>query len=274
MTDPQPLLPSAPRQIPSYSHPITTQVILRLLEREELAGKKILDLGAGPGYLTWKLDEFLAKRGIDGRDAITACDLFPDQFKYDRLTCTYGDFAERLPFADGAFDIVLCMEVIEHTPDQKHLMAEIARVLKPGGRAIVTTPNTLNINSRVRYLFSGTMPLFDIMPVNQANAVFTSGHINPISAYYLYYFAKLAGFESVRFHTDRYKKSGMFWGTLFWPFIRAVVGIGNATKRSRSPWWEENREAFAAVNSFKLLAGRTTILDAVKPGIGDRRIGG
>jgi hypothetical protein len=42
--------------------------------------------------------------------------------------------------------------------------------------------------------------------------------------------------------------------------------VGNLRKRARSPWWEENREAFGAVNSFRMLAGRTTILDAVKPG--------
>lgn len=82
MTSTQLLPPSAPRQIPSYSHPVTTDVILRLLESENFAGKKVLDLGAGPGYLTWKLDEFLAKRGIDGRDVITAFDLFPEQFFY------------------------------------------------------------------------------------------------------------------------------------------------------------------------------------------------
>lgn len=264
MSSPQLLPPSAPRQIPSYSHPVTTDVILRLLGSENFAGKQVLDLGAGPGYLTWKLDEFLAKRGVDGRDVITACDLFPEQFKYDRLACVYGDFADKLPFADGTFDIVLCMEVIEHVPNQKHLMSEIARVLTPGGRAIVTTPNTLNINSRLRYLLSGTMPLFDIMPVSGANAAFTSGHINPINAYYLFYFTKMAGFDTVRFHVDRYKKSGMFLGALFWPLIQIVVGIGNLRKRARSAWWQENREAFRAVNSFKMLAGRTTILDAIK----------
>ncbi len=262
---PEPLPPSAPRQIPSHSHPITTQVILRLLAHESFAGKKVLDLGAGPGHLSWKLDAFLAERNIDGREVITACDLFPEQFKYDRLRCLFGDFAEKLPFADGEFDFVLCMEVIEHVPNQQHLMSEIARVLKPGGRAIVTTPNTLNINARIRYLLSGTMPLFDVMPVTEANAVFTSGHINPIGFYYLFYFTKQAGFESVRFHTDRYKKSGMFWGAIFWPLIQAVVAVGNATKRARSAYWKENREAFGAINSFKMLAGRTTILDAVKP---------
>jgi 2-polyprenyl-3-methyl-5-hydroxy-6-metoxy-1,4-benzoquinol methylase len=234
-----------------------------LLEHEDLAGKKLLDLGAGPGYLSWKLDEFLAARGIDGRDAITACDLYPEQFKYDRLTCRFGDFSDRLQFADDTFDIVICMEVIEHVADQKQLVAEIARILKPGGRVLITTPNTLNINSRLQYLFTGTMPLFDIMPVSDVNVVHTSGHINPISAYYMFFFAKLAGFETVRFHIDRFKKSGVFWGALFWPVIALCVGLSNALKRSRHAAWSENREAFAAVNGFKLLSGRTTIMDAV-----------
>ncbi len=82
--------------------------------------------------------------------------------------------------------------------------------------------------------------------------MFTSGHIK------VFYFTKQAGLESVRFHTDRYKKSGMFWGAIFWPLIRLVVAVGNATKRARSPYWEENREAFGAIYSCKILAGRTT----------------
>lgn len=73
----------------------------------------------------------------------------------------------------------------------------------------------------------------------------------------------MAGFDTVRFHVHRYKKSGMFLGALFWPLIQIVVGIGNLRKRARSAWWEENRAAFRAVNRFKMLAGRTTILDAV-----------
>jgi hypothetical protein len=136
--------------------------------------------------------------------------------------------------------------------------------IKPGGRTIITTPNTLNINSRIQYLFTGTMPLYDIMPISDVNVVHVSGHINPISAYYLFYFAKLAGFDTVRFHTDRHKKSGVFWGAMFWPVIQLVVALNNLFKRSRASYWQENREGFAAVNSFKLLAGRTTIVDAVK----------
>jgi SAM-dependent methyltransferase len=52
-------------------------------------------------------------------------------------------------------DLVLMLEVIEHLPDIPHSLREIARVLKPGGIAIVTTPNRLNVISRVHYLLTG-----------------------------------------------------------------------------------------------------------------------
>lgn len=52
-----------------------------------------------------------------------------------------GD-ALRLPFADGAFDAVICSEVLEHIPDYRAAIAEIARVLRPGGRLCVSVPRS------------------------------------------------------------------------------------------------------------------------------------
>jgi len=48
---------------------------------------------------------------------------------------------ERLPFADSSFDLVLLIEVIEHTWRPEAVIAEIARILVPQGRLILTTPN-------------------------------------------------------------------------------------------------------------------------------------
>ena len=45
-----------------------------------------------------------------------------------------------LPFADGAFDRVIAAEVLEHIPDDNRAMAELARVLRPGGTMAVTVP--------------------------------------------------------------------------------------------------------------------------------------
>jgi SAM-dependent methyltransferase len=48
--------------------------------------------------------------------------------------------ATRLPFPDGAFDKVIAAEILEHVPDDGQAVAEIARVLRPGGKAAVTVP--------------------------------------------------------------------------------------------------------------------------------------
>jgi SAM-dependent methyltransferase len=60
-----------------------------------------------------------------------------------------------LPFRSASFDLVTMLEVIEHLPDIPHALGEIARVMRPGAVAIVTTPNRLNVSSRIHYLLSG-----------------------------------------------------------------------------------------------------------------------
>jgi len=46
----------------------------------------------------------------------------------------------KLPFADGSFDVVICSEVLEHIQDNRTAVAELVRVLKPGGDLVVTVP--------------------------------------------------------------------------------------------------------------------------------------
>ena len=48
--------------------------------------------------------------------------------------------AERLPFGDASFDCVLCTEVVEHCSEPEMVFKEINRVLRPGGKALITTP--------------------------------------------------------------------------------------------------------------------------------------
>ena len=55
------------------------------------------------------------------------------------LAGTLGDIT-RLPFGDGAFDVVLCSHVLEHVPDDAQAMRELRRVLRPGGWALVLSP--------------------------------------------------------------------------------------------------------------------------------------
>src|SRR5215218_3441349 len=109
----------------------------RLHEYSAFAGKKVLDVGSGNGYVLSKYAREGAEvYGVDLTPAaITLC-----QQRFALLGLR-GHFdianAERLPFADETFDCVCSMGVLHHTPDTAAAVAEIYRVLKPGGRLIV-----------------------------------------------------------------------------------------------------------------------------------------
>jgi len=74
-----------------------------------------------------------------------------------------------LPFKDEAFDAVVCREVIEHVPDDRDLLWEIKRVLRPGGWLYISTPNAFNI------LPDGVVHVRGYSPLNFLKALATYG---------------------------------------------------------------------------------------------------
>ena len=100
-----------------------------------LAGKKVLDVGAGTGRLSLPL----ANRGA----SVTALDVSPkmlELIKNTNIQTVVGD-AESLPFADNTFDIVTAAFLIVHLSDPTRFFDEAYRVLKDGGILVVTNIN-------------------------------------------------------------------------------------------------------------------------------------
>jgi SAM-dependent methyltransferase len=64
--------------------------------------------------------------------------------------------AQQLPFLNGAFDACLCSELLEHVPEPARVVAELCRVLKPGGVLILTTPQTWGLHEVPRDYFRYT----------------------------------------------------------------------------------------------------------------------
>lgn len=92
---------------------------------------------------------------------------------------------EALPYADATFDLVLSHEVIEHVADDRRTAAEMARVLKPGGRAVIFAPNrwypfeTHGHYWRGEYHFGNT-PLINYLPDSLRNQL--APHVRTYSA--------------------------------------------------------------------------------------------
>ncbi len=121
---------------------------IRDLLRVELGSgpHNVLDLGAGGGLLAEALEDlglavvavdpsvpFLHAGSMHGRAVGSGVDYV-------------GGVGERLPFADGTFDAVVCMEVLEHVADAGAVVSEAARVLRRGGVFIYSGPNRTAIN--------------------------------------------------------------------------------------------------------------------------------
>lgn len=93
---------------------------------------RVLDLGCGVGHSF----ELLAPRESVGVDA--DADALAGQARETHM----ADMRE-LPFEEGSFASVLSVQSIEHVPDPERVLAEVVRVLAPGGRAVFVTPNRL-----------------------------------------------------------------------------------------------------------------------------------
>lgn len=105
----------------------------------EAAARRVLDLGCGSGYGSQRL-AWVAR-------SVVAVDLALQNVRYARRRHFHENIrfgvndARRLPFKAGAFELVTCFEVYEHLAEQEALVAEVRRVLAPGGVFFVSTPN-------------------------------------------------------------------------------------------------------------------------------------
>lgn len=171
-------------------------------------GYRLLDVGCGTGNQLARL----GRRGFD----VAGVDGSPEMLTQARAINLRVDIrqadVEAIPFADGSFDFVLCLEVLRYLPNPLACLREMGRVLKPGGVCLATAAPLLNLNGYwlVNRLAS-LLPLGNLVRLKQ---FFTTSHG-------LRRDFKAAGFGRVDVH-------GVYFGPVNWVerlLPRALCGV-------------------------------------------------
>lgn len=120
----------------------------KYLGRLQLApGKSLLDVACGTGGLAMRIATLTgcSVTGIDThQDAIaTATSVASQRALANKAQFQVADASARLLFPDAGFDAITCIDAINHFPNRPALIAEWARLLKPGGRLLFTNPTTI-----------------------------------------------------------------------------------------------------------------------------------
>jgi 2-polyprenyl-3-methyl-5-hydroxy-6-metoxy-1,4-benzoquinol methylase len=131
----------------------THERVVELASRLAPSGGRVLELGAGSGALTQRLQAAGFR--------VTASDI-SNYFKLDTefvpLDLNDPNFDKSLA---SEFDLVTSVEVIEHLENPSAFLRSICRLLKPGGVAILTTPNVENVPARLKFLRGGDVRAMD-----------------------------------------------------------------------------------------------------------------
>jgi SAM-dependent methyltransferase len=219
---------------------------------------KLLDVPAGEGALSSRL----SKAGF----SVQACDLYPEIFRLLDIEVRRGDLSGVLPYNDGEFQYITCLEGLEHIENPHQAIREFARLLAPGGQLVISVPNILNIEERIKWLLNGYTSHFK--PISEEHLRMRHKqwgekeevvlHINPIAYTELRYILEKYGFTFAGAYPDKPKPN--IW--LYWPLVAGIRFFAWLTpERKRRERWTKELASDAV-----LLGGNTLILHAAKSG--------
>jgi SAM-dependent methyltransferase len=220
--------------------------VVGLIEKEPRG--KVLDVPTGTGILAARLK----KMGFE----VSCCDINSSYFSVPDLKIELGDLNQSLPYPDKTFDYLVCLDGIEHTESPSNAIREFQRVLKRGGKLFLSTPNFLNIERRLRFLFTGT---FSKIPSHEVIKDLWKGdlsmaHISPLGYSLLKFIMEWHGFRVLRLEKDR-RKSRMVW---LLPLVWLIRLYGRmASKKKR-----ENYRLDETIKNEVIMGGNTLIIMA------------
>ncbi len=234
-------------------HPAIHETVVSLLR--EGAGKRVLDIPTGEGALAKELLSM-------GHDVVCA-DLYPGIFKLTSVGVIEADLDSRLPFDDDEFDVVVCVEGLEHIENPANAIREFSRLVKPDGRLLISVPNIQNIEERLKWFFGGYTSHFKPLsgPVREKIEEEYGGieevalHVNPIGYSEVRYLLEKNGFVLQNVMRDKKKNRSWMFLPLIW-LIRLVGHFGS--QESKAEKWSNE------LNSDPVLYGGNTLIFEAK----------
>ncbi|MFM9903386.1 MAG: class I SAM-dependent methyltransferase [Pyrinomonadaceae bacterium] len=217
---------------------------------------RLLDVPAGEGALAQRLK----KLGYD----VACCDLYPEIFRLDGVEIRSGNLDARLPYDDETFDCVVCVEGLEHIENPSNAISEFSRLMRADGRLVVSVPNILNIEERLKWLLMGYTSHFKplsreaIAEVRQKYPGMEeiALHVNPIGYSEVRFLLEKYGFELEGIYRDKPKANS--WAFLPIVGLIRLINLFSSAAKRRARWSNE-------LNSDEvLLGGNTLILKARK----------
>ena len=214
---------------------------------------RIVDVPCGSGAFVQRLKDhdYHHVYGIDIEDGL----------EIDHESFRQGDMTDRLPLDDESVDTLVCIDGIEHIDRQQDFIAEVIRVLRPGGEFIVSTPNISSIRSRLKWLLTGHHHKCN-SPLDERNPG-PLHHVALLSFREISYLLHSAGFHIEQITTNRTKAVSWLYLPLVPLLYLATLLVYN--RRGKKEQTEQIcMEVRKSMFRLPVLFGETMIIRAVR----------
>ena len=250
--------------ISSASHKKTNDKVFELVSSFISKKSKILDLGAGRGHLSRRVHDLLIKNRFIPKNLL-ATDFEKKIFQANEVAFKQADFNKELPFPNASFDIVYSVEVIEHLRCPYDFLDECYRILKPNGMLIISTPNTLSLNSRLKFFVTGFSEFYKPPSIKPENAGRLCGHIMPLHLAYYDYGLRKSGFGPMKLFCDKVQSRSKLLYCLLFPLLKfSHWKQMNSLESYDLDLYNETKHTLVNMTSYTALTSRSLLFVAKK----------
>jgi 2-polyprenyl-3-methyl-5-hydroxy-6-metoxy-1,4-benzoquinol methylase len=240
---------------PVKHNPELHDLVWDLLKNEKRG--TLLDVPSGPGYF--------AQNAAQNGFIATAAEIDESLHVLPGVQYVRANMGEQLPFPNGSFDYLVSIEGIEHTENPFRFLRECARVLRPGGKLFLTTPNVSSLQNRLLFLITGSHdnppgPIRSDLP-----NLFMS-HINLIPFQRLEAFLRFSGFSIEGIHPYKLRpvSNALYW--IIYPLARWRYGKTFKRLYKGKPDEGVYRRIFDHYLSKEVLCGEYNVVVATRRG--------